>query len=401
MNNSGQVSVELKLMMDSLRKQAKEASEILKSALKGGQTSNTADADKAKKSQDSLTDSVKKTTNALKDQKKAAYEAWKASLPAPQVYGVPGGAKVPAANWAGYGHTMNPTQGPMPAGGGGLATRPGYMGPTPPIIPPVAAGAAGSAGGAGATLAAAITAVSTAFLAAKEAIQMFVKAVRFVVDKVMQAAENAKRLYAKSLTSGMSLGFSSKRSLLADAIGVSEASVYKYADSVKYLNSRLNTASIIMAQTTPVLTSLSYEWSILKADTAALVAQISESLAPALKGVMKVFDAIIKLMSGMMAAFKALEGTAAYKLFSSVLNPISGILSAIGSDSGVPSPTSSANRMQGSAWERMGLVLGNGGKNHAEQTANNTRRIAALTERMVQYLAIPGNEKLAAFPSSP
>jgi hypothetical protein len=399
MNNSGQVSVELKLMMDSLRKQAKEASEILKSALKGGQASSTVETDKAKKSQDSLTDSVKKTTNALKDQKKAAYEAWKASLPAPQVYGV-GGSVAPKTNYSAYGPTMNPTQGPIPAGGGGLATRPGYMGPTPPIIPPVAAVSAGSAGGTGATLAAAITAVSTAFLAAKEAIQIFVKAVRFVIDTVMQAAEDAKRLYAKSLTSGMSLGFASKRSLLADAIGVSEVSVYKYADAVKYLNSRLDSAASIMAQTTPELVSLSYEWAVVKADVSALISQLSSLLSPAIKGAIRAFDAIVRSLSALADLGTQLSETGTFKILNSILNPLGGALSLLGQGK-VTAPSSSSNRIQASAWEKMGLVLGPGGRNHAEQTANNTKRIAGLTEKMLQHLLSPSQVGMSAIPSYP
>jgi hypothetical protein len=49
----------------------------------------------------------------------------------------------------------------------------------------------------------------------------------------------------------------------------------------------------------------------------------------------------------------------------------------------------------------MGLVLGSGGRNHAEQTANNTKRIAMLTERMVQQLISPSQAGISAIPSLP
>ena len=55
-------------------------------------------------------------------------------------------------------------------------------------------------------------------------------------------------------------------------------------------------------------------------------------------------------------------------------------------------PHASINRLAGSAWERMGFVVGRGGTNHAAQTAANTKRIATLMATLVNKMPSMAHE---------
>jgi len=395
MNTSGQVSVELKLILDNLRKQAKDAADILRGALKSGTNDLSPGIEKATKRQGEMTEAVKKTTAAMKDQKAAALEAWKASLPKPQVYGV-GGTAAPKPNYSGYGPTMNPTQGPM-GPGGGLATNPNAQagagvgsGGLPPGFRPVALG--NNSGGPNnnnpwrspLAIAAQVGAALAGFRVAIGLAGYALRALLSPIRMIIAAANAASALYAKATMSGAGLGYSSSMSVMAGIFGVSQEQVMLFGKSMLEMSEKVKHSSQIFVRTNPTLTALSWQIKLLQADFGALVSQISATFAPVVQSVIVMFDKMARGASDLMEKMGPLMDFLA--------GFISGAIDAVTGGGGVnqPSqPVGSANRMASSAWEKMGLVLGNGGQGHMQAVARNTARMSVLMEKMVGVFTNP------------
>jgi hypothetical protein len=371
MNTSGQVSVELRLALEQLRKDIKQAADMLKTGLSGGASDVAAGTAKAAKEMGELEKKTRKVTDALKDQKKAALDAWRASLPSPNVYGV-GGAAAPKTNYSGYGPSMNPSQGPMGAGGG-LASGPMRQQGTgaPPVAfpvnaPPPVVAAQQSLLAIAAQAGAALAGVRVALGLFRYALQMAATPLRMVAE----AADQARRAYARQLQTGLGGAYTIHRSTMADVLGVGENEVEAYGAAVDSLNKHLAWSISTLERTNSAATGVGWQFKILETDLKMLWQVITASVAPAI--VM-----LTRSLSGFVRAIALLiEFNPQLAILMSLLNSrrVGGI--------NVPEPVQSSNRMPASAWEKMGLVLGNGGKNHAEKTAQNTSRMVKLLETM-------------------
>lgn len=390
MNQSNQVAVELRLLLDKLRKDTKAAAEILRTGLAAGAQGVATGTEKAGKEMEKLEVKTRKATKAIQDQKKAALDAWRASLPAPQVRGV--GFDQPVRGGGGTGSWST-------TAGGGLATQPPnlnrYSGPVPPVIPPPRMGMAQQAAGLNTALRSAMSTplavaaqVGAAFAGLRVVLGLFKFAIEGVLGPLramMHAAEAARGTYAKALTGGMGLGYASKTGLLASIIGVSEDQVMQFGGAVGYLNGKVQFASETFAQTNQKLTALSWEFRVLTADIAALTAKLAYNMQPSLVMLIRVVDASARSIGFMIDALRPLM-----KLAGMVIPGMGGVNKAFGHSGGpsAPTPTSSINRMASSAWERMGLVLGNGGSSHMEKIKNNTARMADYLKIMAgRYVA--------------
>ncbi len=202
------------------------------------------------------------------------------------------------------------------------------------------------------------------------------KTLRVILEQLAKAAlevlksfERARELYAKSLLSGLGLEFTSKRSMMASIIGVSEKDVVQFGGAMAYLDSRLQGAAKIMAQTTPQLASVSYEFGILKADLNALFAKLAMDVVPIVKifaqGLDLIVVSITKLLdsSAFKSFLKAMALTGIGGTMSPALNALLNVSSAaakIVAGGGLPNPESHMRQMPASAWERIGLVVGGG-----------------------------------------
>ena len=314
--------------------------------------------------------------------------------------------------------------------GGGLATKPSYMGPIPPIIstsPSAKSGGmpsdasqfiknimvsamsgSGSLAGNVAAWRQSFTALSqtqtgrtamgqfglsgiagaaagaTALQVAFVAMRATMSTLSHVMNETIASFERARQLYAKQLTSGgLPSAFIAQRSALASIIGVSENEVMQYGSAIKYLNGRLEFSSNIMSKTAPQLTAVSYEFGILKQNMNALFASIANELAPEIIKLIRLFSEAAQAAAeyGPKVARKLIEAlanqssypmTQMAKLFFKLMPE---------SKDKLEQPEASARRLETSPWEKMGLVLGNmGGQNYAAETAKNTRRLVALFE---------------------
>lgn len=345
--SDGTLTVDLRLALKKLREDVREASQVIKSGLAkslgvgDAQIKATRDAGSA---QDQLATKTKRATSEL-DKQLLAWKKLQNFRGQPKVYGLPGGPMAPRPNYSGYGPTMNPTQGPMGAGGG-LATGGPYLGSAPPIIPrapivpkaPVipglpagdaqmfwrrmitgAMGAGRGTGygsiiganqfmgafggtatggkalaGVGLSGAGGAAAASGVLLVAILALVSALKGVKMVVQQSIASAERARSLYARSLQSGLGLEGTAKRSMLAQVLGVGENEIYQYGAALAILNPRLENAAKISAQTALVVAPLSYDISILKFDLEALWNTLAADVTPVLRTVIQGFDALAR-----------------------------------------------------------------------------------------------------------
>jgi hypothetical protein len=459
MNTGGEISVELKLALDSLRRQAKDAASILSAALSSGSGVQRT----AVKEQDAQTAAVKRTTDAIKAKRKAEYDAALAAVEGFRKARAEQ-EKMSRLGWmsAEMRQKFAPEEARLRniaamnlrlqraaqrAAGAGLASNPATMfgnptvppPPVPPTPPTIPGGAPAPAGGGGARglmffaqLGAALAGLRVAIGIAKFAFEKLIAPLRMVAA----SAEAARRIYARQLQTGLGGEFTVRRSILADAIGVGEDEVMNYGKAISALNGRFAYAIKVMTETTPALTATGWRMRELNANMAAAAAEFAVSMKNVTDAVLDAANKLTKYFSetfrkgkelrDMLAyaeeqrakgkqvyAYSQLNGENVFKRGESGFSSFSkefnekwqkdfkDWLKANRGDV-APTPTSTSSRLPSSPWERMGLVLGTGGADHARATAENTKRIANLTEKFVQILMAPaydgGTNKLHAMP---
>lgn len=483
MSNAGEVSVELRLALDKLQADIKAAAAQMKTGLSAGAAGTAAATDKASQSMDKFEQKTRKATQALKDQKKAVVDAWRASLPAPNIIDATGPSKkgsgfefgrtvqlsgqnlattaaiksaVQKARMPQFSNAsvtnphlaafINQSLGigagqnrPGAANYGafwqGRATPPVYPPPIPKSLPkgdmsafmrnagfgllpasgnlsPLSLFASGrqnfkafSTTQTGANLMGKVglsgtggaVAAAAAVTAAAAAIGVALLALRHAIRATSEAFEEGRRQYARQLTSGgLAGGFVAQRSALASVLGVSEQQVMQYGEAVRFLNARLAFSSEILARTAPNTAAAAFEIRILNENLKAMWATIAADLAPEVRrfasGLSEVVKMVINHKNLLVNAFKTLMDG----IVSVILGPINSILlklgiraiQAAGSDSG-PAPTAatSINRLQASAWEKMGLIVGTSAQaNPAKETAKHTAAMVPLLQHIANNM---------------
>ena len=143
---------------------------------------------------------------------------------------------------------------------------------------------------AGSLISTQMLAFSGALVAGVAGFQLFKKS----VDEFKSATDNARMLYAKSLTTGIGLGQTTRRTLLSNIIGVSETDLMRFGAAMNYLNPKIEWASRRMTETTIPLTELSYKFKILDANLKASAATLLTSFAPAIEGFLDKISSKIK-----------------------------------------------------------------------------------------------------------
>jgi hypothetical protein len=446
MNDSGRVQVELRLALDQLKKDVKAAAELMKTGLSGGMSGTGDGAKRAGREMDELEAKTKKVTNALKDQKKAALEAWRASIPKPVVtiagsrtYGKAGpGAftgPVYGGGLAGGSGGFAPPPGPAPGSGmGGLP--PGFV--PMPVVP--GGGGGGGSGGPGGPrsnlmVLAQLGAVMAGLRATIGLVQFAFQKLLAPLRAMMAVADSARRLYARGVLSGTGTGYSAQMGTLGNILGASEDDVMQFGKAVQYLGDRVRFSSGVLTKNNPAMTELGWSIKAMQASFAALASEISTTFAPILK---KLADETATSANKMTSAWSNLirnqravgfaekHGLQTVTDPKNATGPFLGFKSAGAKDSemitgplaeklakefakyvgsfggeAAQSPGGSAQRMPASAWEKMGLVLGTGGADHAKATAANTARIADLMQNFLQRLESPGYTNQESLPSMP
>lgn len=210
------------------------------------------------------------------------------------------------------------------------------------------------------------------------------------LKKVVDEYGNAAKLYAKGLQSGgLPMGFLAHRQSLAQVIGVGEAEVFRYGKAVRYLNDQLAWSTSVFASTNRELTATNWGFGVLGKNFHALMSVIAEDIAPHVRMLTSAFSDLFEtigrfLQSGMGKAI--LDHFWEPLKIAAVLSKSAVGTSKIGG--AAPELSSSFRRLQTSSWERMGLVLGMGGQNYAQQTAQNTRQAVALLGQIAQAVTL-------------
>lgn len=428
MANRGKISVELRLVLDKLNQDIKAAAASMRAGLSKDMGSTAAGTEKAANAQTKLAGEVKKTTNALKDQAKAAYDLWKASLPTPKITDT---TQEPVK---GSGRFFEPWS---TDAGGGLATDPNailrpqrrqapagavppavFPIPKPPIIVPeespvgklgeMLEGGLKSPLAIAAQLGAALSGLRVAIGLVQFAFRAMMAPVNMLKRVFVEAAESARRLYARSLQSGgLGVGFVARRAMLAETIGVSEEEVYSYGRAVRYLNDQLVFATNVAAGTNASLTATAWSLRVVQEDLKALGALLAYEISDAVRLLARAFHQLAVEIAPVMAiigkvirnGLLAAMSMAAVSMGPAMAEAFARIALKAGFGENAPTPEVSTKRMPFSAWEKMGLVIGSGGVNDfAKQTASNTRKTVEKLERVVEILGGGGVPRFS-FPS--
>lgn len=242
---------------------------------------------------------------------------------------------------------------------------------------PVGQGLLGKAGIGGTAGTAAVTGVLMAGLLA---VGVSLKALQAALKGTIAAFDEARKIYAKALTSGLGIQFTVGRSNLAEILGVSETDVLKFGAALAVLGPKLKFSTDVISRTTPNLTSVAWEFGVMKKNLEALFFTLANDASPTLRrfadGISQVTNAITRFVQN-SPAFIYL-----FKLWAQNMLPI---FSQIGKDSGpAPLPQGQMKQLPASALERMGLVVGGfGGNTSAERTAKATEKSAKLLEKLV------------------
>jgi hypothetical protein len=238
-----------------------------------------------------------------------------------------------------------------------------------------------------------------------------------IIGETIRSIQLASSTYANALVSGgLSLGFTTRRSMLASVMGVSEKEVFYYGRAIMFLNEKLAQSSKTIAYTSPLLTKVNWEWLAMKKNLSSVFSNTAFMLAPMLSRVMARLNSILEQFVKKQEDARTASETA-WNAEKEVLQKRKAVLEAemaSGKSTGggylgisrtggssylglrdadpatelahinaklkahepAPPPMSYMKQLPVSSWEKMGLVIGGGGRaNYDAQTAQNTRKI--------------------------
>ena len=445
-NGKNEVSVSLRLTLEKLRADVQRAAAEMKAGLATGAKGVATDTDRAASSMDKLEAKTRKATSAIKDQKAAMLDAWRKSIPAPTVRGIgfdapssSAGADTPRVikmtgsglatspnsifgdlkakveeisngKYRGYGMGAGRERGiwsnPMLPKGAG----PGEFVPTPPKLPaPKHENPLGRGSGISGLAVSGIPYIGTIARAimspigiAAVAVGASLLALRKAFDEMRVAAEQAKRTYATALRQGGGIGLAVTRSTMAAVMGVSEQEVEQYASTIESFNSRVAVANQLLVSTNPRLTGLAYSFGVLKVNGQALAATLTDVVAPAIQQFIQGLSELVSGVAQTINRYKSIITTAFEGLMNGILNivvgPANAILAKLGikgiaAAGGAPitpeSPMASAHRMAASAFEKMGLVVGQGSQSPLKNIERYNFKMESHLAKIAEAVGIP------------
>lgn len=247
----------------------------------------------------------------------------------------------------------------------------------------------GIMGGLGLRGAGGAAAMTGGVVAGLMAVGIAIKGLIKVMHESIRAYQEAPKLYAKAMTSGLSLKFVTKRSMLAEIMGVSIEDVSRFGIQMQFLNPKIEWASSVLANTNRNLTSVGWSFKIVGNDFKAMFARIANDGAPALR---KFLDGLHKIIITSTGFYDLISKQLGGKFMGALWSGMLGFPLSIGTDMGAaPAPLSFMKQLPASSWEKMGLVIGGGGgSNPAMQTAHNTKSMAQDMKKLVSYVARGG-----------
>jgi hypothetical protein len=258
-----------------------------------------------------------------------------------------------------------------------------------------------------------------------------------------KAMQDARHLYAKSLTSGgLPFAFVAQRSAIASVLGVGEREVFHFGQSVSVLAGKLHWASKTMAETVRTNTMVAWNFKVAWENVSASFSTLVDELSPMLN---KIAEMTSKAAQGTGEAVKTISeevraqmekaGPAAEfakrwgleiknrepwedksvpiwrfqstggadvsaKVMEKYRRDFSEQIKLIWNKDKAPPAEAFANRYKTSPWERMGLVLGTMGNNPQQETAKNTGKTVQLLQKYLMQRQT-GFGTVQSFPNQP
>jgi len=256
---------------------------------------------------------------------------------------------------------------------------------------------AGSMGGMGAGAATALlvggaAAVGSAF-----------KAMKTIIDGVNSSMEAARKNYAKSLTSGMGLGTSTMRGTLAGIMGVDEKEIMRFGKAMEYLRPKIKEATDTIAKTTPNLTSVAWEFDVMKLNLQALYATIANDAAPAIRALVSALSqlAIVAKFAWKFSGKGIIEGLSNVA-FGPINTLLAKLMMKVFGGMAAPMTPIQPRQLPTSSWEKMGMIVGGGGgTNYNEKTAKNTGITNTILKQIQAALRGQNQENTAGYGTVP
>jgi hypothetical protein len=223
------------------------------------------------------------------------------------------------------------------------------------------------------------------------ALGLTIKGFITAIQQVAKQFDAAAKIYAKSLQSGgLSLAVTTKRSFLAEIIGVSEKEVYQFGKAVGYLNDKVAFSAQTMADSASKLTATSWKWKVAEKDWDALFAKIGSDTSKIPQELASGKSYIAKELAVFWDKFVGLDKD---------VNKMFGLTGGLSGGESAPSPQAWAKQLPVGQFERMGLVVGGFGTQQSilKESRNYLKTIAYA----VTHGAIPRGATTAVSPAQP
>lgn len=229
---------------------------------------------------------------------------------------------------------------------------------------------------------------------------------RNVIMAVVNAFNQAKKLYVGGALSGYGTKLQTSRSVASQVLGVGESDLMRFGEAYKYINRELSGAVSNISRNARPLAETNMQWKMLEVKFQSLASTIGVSFKPTLDKLIDGLGVLVDFIEKRTPNIIALAQKAwALTPTSIAFNSISGVSKGLGSLFGGGGYFGAANQamfggkkmdeihaqmkqLPASAWEKMGLVIGGGGgTNYAKDTAHNTKKSNALLESIARHLA--------------
>lgn len=131
-------------------------------------------------------------------------------------------------------------------------------------------------------------------------VQVALQSFRTAINGVINAFENARKVYGKSLTSGLGVKMTTKMGVLSQVLGVSEQDVLKFGAAIAFINPKIEEITKMFEDTNAVLAETGMNIAILKLKFEAVSAVIASRMNTTI-------DSFIAGMSALLDVFKDSE----------------------------------------------------------------------------------------------
>lgn len=224
---------------------------------------------------------------------------------------------------------------------------------------------------------------------------------RNVIMAVVNAFQQAKKLYVQGALSGFGTKIQTQRSVVAQVLGISEQDVLRFGNAYKYVNSQLKSSIDLISKNARSLAETNMQWEMMRVKLQALSSVVAIQVSPAIKDFTFIFGKLADFIINRAEQINKWAQKASF-VSGMISSPFltmakTGIRAWRESEESKPENKMKElfpqmKQLGASAWEKMGLVIGGGGgTNYAKDTANNTKRTNNLLETISRHLATQQN----------